>query len=109
MNENLETATKMKTLLLICAGLLFIGLIDLPIGYYTLLRIVVTIGSIAVVVTEYEEGLNFWVITFGLIAILFNPLIPIYLNDKSAWMPIDIIGGILFIIKSLTIKTNKNE
>lgn len=104
MNENLETATKMKTLLLICAGLLFLGLIDLPIGYYTFLRIVVTIGSIAVVVTEYEEGLGFWVITFGLIAILFNPLIPIYLNNKSAWMQIDIIGGIIFVIKSLTIK-----
>jgi hypothetical protein len=99
----------MKTLLLICAGLLFIGLFDLPIGYYTLLRIVVTIGSVAVVVSEFENGFNFWVITFGLIAILFNPLIPIYLNDKSAWMPIDIIAGILFIIKSLTIKTNKNE
>jgi len=99
----------MKTLLLICAGLLFIGLFDLPIGYYTLLRIIVTIGSVAVVVSEFENGFNFWVITFGLIAILFNPLIPIYLNDKSAWMPIDIIAGILFIIKSLTIKTNKNE
>ena len=94
----------MKSLLLICAGLLFIGLIDLPIGYYTLLRIVVTIGSVAVVVSEFENALNFWVITFGLIAIVFNPLIPIYLNDKSAWMPIDIIGGIIFVIKSFTLK-----
>jgi hypothetical protein len=99
----------MKSLLLICAGLLFICLIDLPIGYYTLLRIVVTIGSVAVVITEFENGLNIWVFSFGLMAILFNPLIPIYLNDKSAWMPIDIIAGILFIIKSLTIKSNKNE
>lgn len=96
----------MKTLLLICAALLFIGLIDLPIGYYTLLRIIVTIGSVAVVVSEFENGLNFWVIIFGLIAILFNPLIPVYLNDKSAWMPIDIIGGIIFIIKSFTLKQN---
>ncbi|MBL0247659.1 MAG: hypothetical protein IPQ28_08760 [Sphingobacteriales bacterium] len=94
----------MKTLLLICAGLLFIGLLDLPIGYYTFLRIVVTIGSVAVVVTEYEKGFNFWVIAFGIIAIIFNPLIPIYLNDKSAWMPIDIIGGIIFLIKSFTLK-----
>ncbi len=94
----------MKILLLICAGLLFIGLIDLPVGYYTLLRIVVTISSVAVVVTEYENGLSFWVITFGLIAIVFNPLIPIYLNDKSAWMPIDIIGGIIFVIKSFILK-----
>lgn len=102
--ENLEIVTNMKSLLLICAGLLFIGLINLPIGYYTLLRIIVTIGSVAVVVTEFENGLNFWDITFGLIAILFNPLIPIYLNDKSSWMPIDIIGGIIFVIKSFTLK-----
>lgn len=94
----------MKQLLLICAGLMFIGIINLPIGYYTLLRIIVTLGSVAVVVSEYEKGLNFWVITFGLIAILFNPLIPIYLNDKSAWIPIDIIGGIIFVIKSFTVK-----
>lgn len=96
----------MKTLLFICAGLLFIGLLNLPIGYYTLLRIVVTIGSVALVIKEFENGLNFWVITFGLIAILFNPLIPVYLNDKSAWMPIDIISGIIFIIKSFILKQN---
>ena len=94
----------MKILLLLCAGLLFIGLIDLPIGYFTLLRIVVTIGSVAVVVKEFEKGLNFWIIIFGLITIVFNPLIPIYLNDKSAWMTVDIIGGIIFVIKSFTLK-----
>lgn len=94
----------MKTLLLICAGLLFIGILDLPIGYYTFLRIAVTMGSVAVLVTEFENGWNIWIITFGLIAILFNPLIPIYLKDKSAWMPIDIIGGIIFVIKSFTHK-----
>ena len=94
----------MKTLLLICCGLLFIGLMDLPIGYYTLLRIAITIGSVAVVVTELENGLNFWVITFGIIAIIFNPFIPIYLNDKSVWVPIDIFGGILFLVKSFTLK-----
>jgi hypothetical protein len=94
----------MKTLLLICCGLLIIGLMDLPIGYYTFLRIAITIGSVAVVVTELENGLNFWVITFGIIAIIFNPFIPIYLNDKSFWVPIDIFGGILFLVKSFTLK-----
>ena len=99
----------MKHLLLICAGLLFLGLVDLPIGYYTLLRIIVTIGAVATVVSEFENGINFWVIIFGIIAILFNPLIPIYLNDKSAWMPIDIIASILFIIKSFTLNQNKKD
>ena len=94
----------MKTLLLICSGLLFIGLMYLTIGYYTFLRIAITIGSVAVVVTELENGLNFWVITFGIIPIIFNPFIPIYLNDKSVWVPIDIFGGLLFFVKSFTLK-----
>lgn len=99
----------MRTLLLICVGLLLLALIDLPIGYYTFLRIVVTIGAGAVVITELENGINFWVIVFGLITILFNPLIPVYLGDKDVWMPIDIIVAILFGVKSFTTKSNKNE
>lgn len=97
----------MKAFLLICSLLLLLALVDLPIGYYTLLRIVVTIGAVIVVITEFSNGFNFWVISFGLIAILFNPLIPVYLNDKEAWMPIDIIAAILFIVKSLTNETTK--
>ncbi len=77
---------------------------DLPIGYYTLLRIVVTIGAIAVVIQEFENGMNFWVVAFGIIVILFNPLIPVYLDDKSAWLAVDIVGGTIFAIKSLIIK-----
>jgi hypothetical protein len=98
----------MKILLLISSVLLFLGIADLPIGYYTFLRIIVTIGSLVVVVTEMQNGINFWVIAFAILAILFNPIIPIYLNSKSAWMPIDIISGILFLIKSFTsIKAEK--
>lgn len=95
----------MRGFFIICAGLLFVGVINLPIGYYTFLRIVVTVGSTIAIVNEFKNGLTLWVISFGLIGILFNPFIPIYLNDKSAWMPIDIIVGIFFAIKSFTLKT----
>jgi hypothetical protein len=94
----------MKSLLLGCAILLIIGITDLPIGYYSLLRIAVTLFAIFVVLKEFENKLNFWVVMFGLIAVVFNPIIPIYLNDKSAWMIIDIIVAIIFVVKSLTLK-----
>ncbi len=90
----------MKGLFILCGVLLLIGIADMPIGYYTLLRLVVTIGSVAVVVAEMEKGITPWVIAFGLLALLFNPIIPVYLNDKDAWMPIDLIGGVLFFIKA---------
>ena len=94
----------MKILLFFCAVLLFVGMMRLPIGYYTFLRIIVTIVAVAVVIDQNENGINFWGIIFGIIAILFNPIIPIYLHNKSAWMPIDLLCGILFVIKSFTIK-----
>lgn len=94
----------MKTLLILCAGFLFLGIADLPIGYYTLLRIVVTIGSVIVILNEFKGEFNFWVITFGLLVILFNPIIPVYFQDKSVWIPIDFIGGIIFLVKSFNLK-----
>ena len=99
----------MRYLLFVCAVLLFLALANLPIGYYSLLRFVVTIGAVAVVITELEKGIGFWVIAFVIIAILFNPVLPIYLNDKSAWMPIDMIVGILFLIKTFIYKSRTNE
>ena len=98
----------MKKLLLFSAALLFLALLDLPIGFYTLIRIVVTIGASAVVFTEFEKGINFWIISFGLTAILFNPIIPVYLHDKDSWAVIDIITGILFAIKAFNLNTGSD-
>lgn len=97
----------MKPILLICAALLLLALLNLPIGYYTFLRIVITIGALVVVVTELKFGVNFWVITFGLIAVIFNPIIPIYLYDKALWAPIDVIAAILFGLKAFNINNDK--
>lgn len=99
----------MKSGLFFCALLLFIAMAELPIGYYTFLRIAITIGAVSVIIFEFEKGFNFWLITFVFVAILFNPLFPVYLNDKKMWMPIDIIGGLLFLIKSILIKSPKTK
>ena len=98
----------MKGLILICASLLLIGVMNLPIGYYTFLRIIVTIGAVDVIIKDFENGLNLWVISFGIIAILFNPIIPIYLNNKEVWIPIDVLCGLLFIIKFFSLAKKKN-
>ncbi|WP_131694772.1 DUF6804 family protein [Dyadobacter tibetensis] len=99
----------MKYLYLVCAGLLFLALANLPIGYYTFLRIIVSIGAIVVVVEEWKNGYNFWVISFGIIAVVFNPLIPIYLYKKDSWVIIDAVVAVLFLIKSLTQKNITEE
>ncbi|MFW5700138.1 MAG: DUF6804 family protein [Cyclobacteriaceae bacterium] len=93
----------MKIYLFICASLLFLALADLPYGYYTFLRIVITIGACLNIYYEYnkQEKISFWVIIFGLIAILFNPLFQIHLYDKELWAIIDAVCAILFIVAAV--------
>lgn len=88
----------MKLLLIIGAALSFLAVVNLPMGYYTFLRIYLTLVSAIVVYSQYSEmdEINIWMILFGITAIIFNPIIPIYLHDASVWAVIDIIVGILF-------------
>lgn len=89
----------MKTLYIICCIILGIALLPISGGFYTLVRIIVTIGAVAATIQNSSNGINIWSIIYGGMAILFNPLVPVYLHDKGAWVMIDIIAIILFIIQ----------
>ena len=77
---------------------LIVALADLPYGYYTLLRITVTICAGVLVYTTYQSRgtLTPAILLFGGIALLFNPLVPIYLT-REIWTPIDIAVAIVFV------------
>lgn len=89
----------MRTLSIICSLLLIIAAFKLPIGYYSIIRIIIPIGSISLIMDESKKKINIWVFAFAVATILFNPIIPIYLNNKSIWIPIDITFGLLFLIQ----------
>ena len=91
---------------IVCAGMLFMAVLKLPIEYYRLLRIVVFAGAILVIIENLKKQMH-WVVVFTLIAVLFNPIFPIYLYKKSIWMPFDIITGILFLIEVFTTAIKK--
>lgn len=84
--------------------MLLVAIADLPYGYYTLLRCVVTASAIFLVWTAYESKRTFWLFLMGIVAILFNPLIPIHL-DKETWVIIDFIVAILFLVSIFKIKS----
>lgn len=87
----------MKTICMICAAVAIVGCFEMPIGYYTFLRIIVTIGAVLILLKEIQKDVNPLGISFIIVAVLFNPIIPIYLYQKSFWMLIDIVTGILFL------------
>ena len=86
----------LKSVSIICALALFIATFNFPIAYFMPLRIIVFIGAILFAITNYKSF--FVLMTFCLIAVLFNPIYPIYLYIKSYWIPIDVITGILFLL-----------
>ena len=81
----------------VAAALLFIAVIHLPIGFYTFLRISVTCIGIYNAYESRNSDQKLWLMLFICAAIIFNPLIPIYLKNKNAWSLIDIIFGIIFL------------
>lgn len=84
--------------LLIATGMLILAIPPLwPYGYYVLLRIVVCGTAAYVIYVGYNVGLRTLPVILGIIALLFNPLIPIYLK-KEIWVVIDIIVAIVFLI-----------
>lgn len=94
----------MKTLCIICGILLLIAIPSwLPYGFYTLLRLVICVASIYLAYTFYKSKLTGWMLVFGSIAFIFNPLFPIYLS-KSSWAIIDFIGVILFFMAAYSKK-----
>jgi hypothetical protein len=91
----------MKILYALCAVMLFIAYFKLPIGYYTILRIAVTIGAGFICYYEYQKGPGVTMILFGAIAVVFNPIIPVYLGGRSVWRPIDIASGLAFAVYAI--------
>ena len=93
----------------IAAIVLTIGCINLPIGYYTFLRIVVCSVAVMLIIDVTKSNVNYKLIINGLMAIMFNPFIPIYLHNKTEWMIIDIIEAVWFAIQGIGMLRNSNK
>jgi len=75
---------------------LAIGILPMPIGYYTLSRLVVCASALYFAISFYKkkDNTNLWI--FGFIAILYNPIIPVYLYEKAIWIIVNLITIFLF-------------
>jgi len=85
-----------KYFLILSIIMLFGAIAEWPYGYYTFLRWISCITSILVVLQAFEKNIDWAKVVFIVVAVLFNPLAPIYLS-RSTWIPLDIATAILFI------------
>ncbi len=92
----------------IAAAMLFVGAAPLPYGYYMFLRIVATGVFVWAAFVTYERGDKSLPWVYGILAILFNPLIKVHL-PKELWAVVDVGVGIFLLVTSSKIRAKKIE
>jgi hypothetical protein len=82
---------------LLLATLLFLCLLDMPYGFFQLIRFLALIGFTILAFDAKERGNQTEMIAYISLAILFQPLLKIPLG-RSLWNIVDVIVGIGLII-----------
>ena len=75
----------------------------MPYGYYTLLRLVAcaVFGFAAFIAFERKSKVLPWL--YAILALLFNPIIKVYL-PKEMWAIMDVASGIFLLATSKTVR-----
>jgi len=78
------------------AALLFWALARHPYGYYTILRWVTCGVSAYAVLRAIEISRTGWAWALAILAIVFNPIVPVHL-DRRTWAPVDVAAAIILL------------
>ncbi len=89
------------------AIVLFLCLLNMPYGFYQLVRFIALIGFGVLAYNAYNENNTNKMIVFGALALLFQPFFKIALG-RAVWNILDVIIGIALII-SLFVNTQKKQ
>lgn len=90
-------------LLVVCFLMLILAIGYMPGDYYVYLRVAVFLTSCCLLVL-YVMRKNALLFVLALpVLIVFNPISPIYLHDKSLWQIIDFFAALHFIISAFYI------
>ena len=78
----------------------------LPYDYYTILRIVITIVAGVLAWLSFDTKQQGWGWIMVTVAILFNPIIPVYLA-KGTWVMIDSLVIGIFLVSIFLLKAEE--
>ena len=84
---------------IIPTALLLVAMARLPYGYYTFTTLLVCgiAAWFATVGWNDRQVSRMWSVGFALIAVLFNPIIPVSLK-RDAWLYLDILTAVAFLV-----------
>ena len=85
------------------AVLSLVALAKMPYGYYTFDRIAITGLAVVMAVIATRNQVPGWLWGLAPIAVLWNPIIPVYLN-RITWAPLDVIAAAFFLVCGFLVK-----
>jgi hypothetical protein len=100
---NLQAISK-----IVLAGLFFLCLLDMPYGFYQLVRFVALIAFGFLAYKANEENKNTKMMVYGSLALLFQPFFKIALG-REIWNILDVIVGIGLIASLFSNRTRGQE
>ena len=86
----------MKALKIIIVVLLLLCLAPMPYGYFQLVRFVAMVAFAIMAYEYYEKEKMPLAITFGALALLFQPIMKVVLG-RTMWNIVDVIVAVLLI------------
>lgn len=79
------------------AGMLLLCLFHMPYGFYVLVRFVAMVGFAVLAYTYYEKRQKPLAVTFGALALLFQPFAKIALG-RTMWNVVDVVVAALLVV-----------
>jgi len=92
---------------IILSILLFLCLLDMPYGFYQLVRFVALVGFGILAYDSHKKNNMTLVVVYAALALLFQPFIKIALG-RELWNIVDVVVG-LFLLGSLIGKRDLNK
>ena len=77
-----------------------------PYSYFQILRWIISIVGAYSAYLSFNSKRGFWGWIFVVIAIVFNPIAPIFFQ-KQTWAVLDIIASILMFVSIIKLKSKK--
>ncbi len=106
-STNLHKRNKIIASILPSIFLLLAILDGLPYGFFSLLRLIVFFTNAYLAWLALKSKNLFWVWVYGLIVIVFNPIIPVHFG-RDIWIIVDIFTAFLLIISIFIFKLPQN-
>lgn len=77
--------------------MMLLCLLEMPYGFYTLVRFLAMVGCGLLTYHAYGTGHNKMAITYGALALLFQPFVKLTLG-RDVWVGVDIAVAVFLVI-----------